>query len=135
MKKLANNRSSERGGATLKFMLIILVLALAANAGYNYVPVAYESASFRQEMDTAVVKGLGASGRIQPLEVVTATIKRASSDYNVPADAFVEIKPVNGVIEAHVVYTREVSMLPFGIYRYKYNFDHHAKPVGYLLKQ
>ena len=135
MKKLANDRSSERGGAAVKFLLIFLVLAVLANAGYNYVPVAYEGASFRQEMDTAVVKGLGASGRIQPLEVVTSSIKRASNDYNLPEDTFIEIKPVNGVVEAHVVYTREVNMLPFGLYKYNYNFVHHARPVGYLLKQ
>ena len=135
MKKLINDRSSERGAAAVKFLLIFLVLVLVANAGFNYVPVAYEGASFRQEMDTAVVKALGASGRIKPLEVVTATIKRASNDYNLPEDTFVEIKPVNGVVEAHVVYTREVNMLPFGLYKYEYNFDHLARPVGYLLKQ
>jgi len=135
MKKLINDRSSERGAAAIKFLLIFLVLTLVANAGFNYVPVAYEGASFRQEMDSAVVKGLAASGRIKPLEVVAATIKRASNDYNLPEDTFVEIKPVNGVVEAHVVYTREVNMLPFGLYKYEYNFDHHARPVGYLLKQ
>jgi hypothetical protein len=135
MKKLANDRSSERGGAAVKFLLIFLVLVIVANAGFNYVPVAYEGASFRQEMDTAVVKGLGASGRLKPLEVVTSSITRASSDYNLPEDTFIEIKPVNGVVEAHVVYTREVNMLPFGLYKYNYNFDHLARPVGYLLKQ
>lgn len=135
MKKFTNKRSSERGGAAVKFLLVFLVLALLANAGINYIPVAYEGASFKQEMDTAVVKGLGASGSMKPLEVVTASIRRASHDYNVPADALVDIKPVNGVVEARVVYSREVSILPFGLYRYKYNFDHHARPVGYLLKQ
>lgn len=135
MKKFTTERSSERGGAAVKFLLIFLGLALVANAGINYIPVAYEAASFKQEMDTAVVKGLGASGSMKPLEVVTATIKRGAHDYNVPADAIIDIKPVNGVVEAHVVYTRNVSMLPFGLYNYKYNFNHHARPVGYLLKQ
>ena len=135
MKKFTNERSSERGGAAVKFLLIFLVLATAANAGWNYVPVAYEGASFRQEMDTAVVKGLGASGRMQPLEIVTASLTRARKDYNLPEDALIEIKPVNGIVEAHVVYSREVNMLPFGLYKYQYNFEHHARPVGYLMKQ
>lgn len=135
MKKLSIDRSSERGGAAVKFLLVFLVLAVVANAGINYIPVAYEGASFRQEMDTAVVKGLSASGRLKPLEVVQASVQKAYVDYNLPEDTFVEIKPVNGVIEAHVVYTRRVSVLPFGIYRYDYNFDHVARPVGYLLKQ
>jgi len=135
MKKLNKDRSSERGGAGIKFLLVFLVIAMAANAGLNYVPVAYQAASFQQEMDTAVVRGLGASGRINPLEAVKASIKKASFDYDIPEDAFVDIKPVNGVVEAHVVYSRKVNMLPFGMYKYDYNFDYLAKPTGYLLKQ
>ena len=135
MKKLNVDRTSERGSAGVKFLLIFIVLALVANAGFNYVPVAYNGASFRQEMDTAVVKALGSSGRLKPLDVVTASLQKATADHNLPEDAFIEIKPVNGVVEAHVSYTTPVNMLPFGIYKYDYNFDHVAKPTGYLLKQ
>ena len=134
MKKLNSDRSPERGSAAIKATLVFLVIAIFANAGVNYLPVAYQGASFKQEMDTAVVKGLGAAGRIKPMEAVTASIKKASFDYDIPEDAFIEIKPVNGVVEAHVAYSREVSMLPFGLYRYNYNFDYVAKPTGYLLK-
>ena len=136
MKKLnSSNRSSERGSAGVKFMLVFMVLALVAHAGINYIPVAYQGASFKQEMDTAVVKGLGASGRIKPMDAVKASINKASFDYDIPDDALVEVTPVNGVVEAHVAYERQVNMLPFGLYRYKYDFDYVAKPTGYLLKQ
>ena len=134
MKQFHNNRDNERGGAPIKVLLVFLVLALAGNAGMNYIPVAYDGASFRQEMDTAVVKGLAAAGSMKPMDIVQSSVKRAASDYNVPADALVEIKPVNNVVEAHVSFTRPVSILPFGLYTYKYNFNHHARPVGYLLK-
>ena len=135
MKKLnRSNRASERGSAGVKFLFVFLVVVLVANAGINYIPVAYQGASFKQEMDTAVVKGLGISGRINPIEAVTASIKKASMDYEIPADALVEVKPVSGVVQAHVVYQREVNMLPFGLYKYPYDFDYTAKPVGYLLK-
>jgi hypothetical protein len=86
-------------------------------------------------MDTAVVKALGASGRLKPMEVVQASVQKAVLDHNIPEDAFVEIKPVNGVVEAHVAFTQKVNMLPFGLYRYDYNFDYVARPQGYLLKQ
>jgi len=136
MKKLnSSDRSSERGSAGVKLVVVFLVLGLLANAGINYIPVAYQGASFRQEMDTAVVKALGASGRINPLDTVTASIRRASFDYEIPDDAYIEVKPVNGVVEAHVAYQRQVNMLPFGMYKYNYDFDYTAKPVGYLLKQ
>jgi hypothetical protein len=135
MKKLTNTSDPERGSATIKFVLVFLVIVMAAHAGCNYIPVAYQGASFKQEMDTAVVKGLGASGRINPLEAVQASIRKASGDYNIPHDAFVDIKPVRGVIEAHVAYSKQVNILPFGLYKYNYNFDYVAKPTGYLLKE
>ena len=81
----------ERGSAGAKFLALLVVIVLAAHAGYNYVPVAYNGASFKQEMDTAVVKGLAASGRIQPVEAVTAHVRKAANDYRIPSDAVVEI--------------------------------------------
>ena len=134
MKNFERDRSSERGSAGVKFLVIALVLVLCANAGYNYIPIAYEGANLRQEMDTAVVKGLAASGQLKPLEVVRASVEKAVRENNVPADAWVEIKPAGGVVQAHVVYTKKVAMLPFGIYNYSYDFNYLATPTGYLLK-
>ncbi|MFL6467091.1 MAG: hypothetical protein ACJ72Z_03945 [Pyrinomonadaceae bacterium] len=135
MKKLYLERPSERGGAAVKFLAIAIVLVLIANAGYNYVPIAYAGASFQQEMDTAVVKGLAAPGQLKPADVVKAHIQRAAQDYEIPADAVIEIKPNAGAIQAHVTYTKPVNMLPFGLYKYNYQFNHVAAPVGYLTKQ
>jgi hypothetical protein len=134
MNNFERDRSSERGRASIKFLAIALVLILCANAGYNYIPVAYEGANLRQEMDTAVVKGLAASGQLKPLEVVRASVEKAVRENHVPADAFVEIKPAGGVVQAHVVYTKKVPVLPFGIYDYSYDFNYLATPTGYLLK-
>ena len=86
-------------------------------------------------MDTAVVKGLAAPGRLQPIDVVKAHINRAAQDYDVPADAIIDIKPAGGTIQAHVAYSKSVDMLPFGLYKYSYEFNHIATPVGYLTKQ
>jgi len=130
MKNPERDGSSERGGAGVKFLMIALVLVLCANAGYNYIPVAYEGANLRQEMDTAVIKGLAASGRMVPVDVVKASVAKAVRENNVPSDAFVEIKPAGAAVQAHVVYTKNVPMLPFGIYNYNYL----ATPSGYLLK-
>lgn len=135
MKYSNHDRGLEQGGAGVKFLFVFIVLALVAHAGFNYVPVAYEGASFRQEMDTAVVKALGAQGRIKPMDVVQASLNKATREYQIPEDAVVEIQPVNGVVEAHVAYTRQVNILPFGLYKYKYNFDYTAHPTGYLLKE
>src|SRR5687768_7468953 len=134
MKKVNRDRTSERGGTGVKVLLVFLVLAAAANAGLNYIPVAYQGASFKQEMDTAVVKALGASGRMKPLDIAQSTVQKAAVDYDIPADAFIEIKPVKGVVQIHAAYTKPVSMLPFGIYTHEYKFDYTARPVGYLIE-
>ena len=135
MRFTETDRNSERGSAAVKFLVIFVFLVLVANAGYNYIPVAYSGANFRQEMDTAVVKGLAASGQMRPLDVVTASVKRAAAENQIPPEVFIEVKPIQGVVQARAVYTREVPILPFGIYNYQYNFDYTAAPVGYLLKQ
>lgn len=135
MKDQNIDRSSERGSATVKFLLIVMVLAIVGNAGINYVPVAYEGASLRQEMDTAVVKGLATGPRMNPVDVVKASLQKAIYDNNVPSDAFVEVKQTPGAVQAHVMYSKQVSMLPFGLYKYKYDFNYTAVPTGYLLKE
>lgn len=126
---------SERGSAGAKFLVLLVIIVLAAHAGYNYVPVAYNGASFRQEMDTAVVKGLAASGQMKPAEVVAAHVKKAAYDYNIPADALVEVKQGQGPVAVHASYRQPVNMLPFGLYKYTYQFDYTATPQGYLLKE
>lgn len=135
MTNSTKDRYSERGSAGIKFLAVFVFIALVAHAGYNYIPVAYDGASFRQEMDTAVVKGLSASGRLKPLDVVTAHIQKALTDYKVPADAVVEVTPLKDHIEAHVEYTKKVNILPFGIIKYDYKFNYTAAPQGYLLKE
>ena len=135
MKVSTQDRHSERGSATAKFLVIFALIILLANAGYNYVPVAYQGAALQQEMDTAVVKGLAASGNMKPHDVVKAHVERALSDNNVPSDAVVEIKPAGNHIQAHVAYQKKVNILPFGIYKYNYDFNYTAVPTGYLLKE
>ena len=99
------------------------------------VPIAYEGASFRQEMDTAVVKGLAASGQLKPVDVVKAHIQHAAKENNIPSDAFIEVRPAGNVVQAHAVYSKQVNMLPFGLYKYNYEFNYVASPTGYLTKE
>ena len=40
-------RSGERGGANLKFVIVMAVLIVTAYAGYLYVPVAYQANTFK----------------------------------------------------------------------------------------
>lgn len=129
------DRQAERGGVGIKVLIVFLILFLIANAGYNFIPVAYEGKSFEQEMQTAVVQGTALPGTNEKLtEKVKAKLVHAARNNNVPEDAFMEVKVVNGSVQAHVVYYKEISMLPFGLYNYDYEFDHVAVPAGFLTK-
>ena len=136
MKKSIKNRKSERGGAGVKVMIVLLLLALAFNAGINYVPTAYDGENLKQEMQTVVVQGSALPNISQkPVDVVKNRLQKVLSDNNIPADAFVEVKQIKGVMQARVAYTKQVNMLPFGIYKYNYQFDHTAIPAGFLTKE
>lgn len=127
-------RKSEAGSANTKLILVLLALFLVGNAGYNYIPTAYDGESFKQEMQTAVVQGLAAPQGVTPVDLIKSKIQKAIIANNIPSDAIVQVKPANNSISAHVSYTKQVNLLPFGLYKYQYKFDNTATPTGFLLK-
>lgn len=130
------DRCSERGSAGAKLTFVLVVLFLVGHAGINYIPAAYEAESFKSEMYTAVVQGLAVPGRgLTPVDMVKERIQRAARANGVPDNAVMDVKMVNKMVQAHVVYTKPVSILPLGIYTFDYNFDHTATPTGFLLKE
>lgn len=135
MKDLFETRISERGSAGIKLLVALVAIVLVFNAGYHYVPIAYEGSSFKQELDTAVVKGLSASGRLKPFDVMKAHVEKAAFDNDIPKDAVIEIGDASGAMQIHASYKKPVDILPFGLYRYTYAFDYTATPQGYLLKE
>ena len=135
MKHAVKNAESERGSAGAKFMIILVVIILIGNAGFNYVPVAYDAESLKTDMGTAVLQGLALPGKVNPIDNVKARIQKSVVQNNIPPDAMIDVKQTGPSITAHVTYTKQISMLPFGIYKYNYKFDHTATPTGFLLKQ
>jgi Flp pilus assembly protein TadG len=133
MKQSVTHRHTERGSAAVKFVIILVVLMLMAHAGYNYVPVAYAAESLKTDMMTAVVQGLALPGKISPVENVKARIVQSVQRNNIPPDALIDVKQKGNALTAHVVYSKPVSLLPFGIYTYTYRFDHTATPTGFLM--
>ena len=131
----AQKRISERGGAGVKFLIVFVAIIIAANAGYNYIPVAYAGESFRAEMQTSVVNGMALTGKISPVDYVKNRLQKAASENDLPPDTFVEVKQVGNSVQARAAYAKKVSILPFGIYTYTYRFDHTAVPQGFLMKE
>ena len=135
MKKSVNNRYSERGSAGVKLMIVLAVIVLGANAGYNYVPVAYNAASLKSDMDTAILQGLALPGKVSPVDNVKERIGKSMVVNNIPKEATLDVKQATNMLTARVTFTQPVSILPFGIYKYNYVFDYTSTPSGFLLKQ
>lgn len=132
MNKVINSQNPEFGGAGVKLLLALAVLILLANAGYNYVPVAYQGENFKQEMDTAVIQGTVIPTKSKPVDVIKEKVISAIRRNDIPMNSFVEVKEVNKIVHARVAYSKSVQILPFGFYDYMYNFDYTATPTGYL---
>ena len=135
MDKQVKNRESERGSAGVKFVIAITFIILVANAGLNYVPVAYDAESLKSDMGTAILQGLAMPGKLNPVDNIKGRIQKSIVANDIPATATVDVKQVGPAITARVVYTQDVNILPFGIYKYVYRFDHTATPTGFLMKQ
>ena len=134
MNNRKNYRKSERGGAGVKLVAVLVGLFLVGHAGLNYVPTAYQGASFKQDMQTAILQGMAVPPGVQPTDMVKGRIQKAIAADGLPADTFYEVKPSKEGITARVAYSKQVPILPFGLYNYNYQFDHTATPTGFLLK-
>lgn len=121
-------RNNERGDARLKFLVIVLILGAIAYAGYQYVPVAYQSYIFKdlmqQKVDAAAALG-------HPAGWVTEQLTKSAPEYSVPLNANIESTKQNQRLEVRVQFTRPIV---FPGYTYDYIFDHTAKSTDFLFK-
>jgi hypothetical protein len=119
-------RASEHGGARLKFLIVASIIALGAFAGYQFVPVAYQSYQIKDlmqnEVETAV--GIGKS----PQWVKEQLVKN-SPDYGIPADAAIDPQQDGNRMVVRVRFTKP---LDFQVFVYNYEFDHTAKSTTFL---
>jgi hypothetical protein len=120
-------RRGERGGTRFNFIVVIVVIALAAYSAYNYAPVAYNAYLYKDFMQETVNKA--AYPPVKSSDWVTQQLREAGKDYDLPEDADIKVQNDNGRIEAHVTYTCPVQ-LPG--YVYQYDFDHTARSSGFI---
>lgn len=131
-----SHRDSERGGAGVKFLIVVLVLFLLVHAGFAYIPAAYRAEDYKQRMNELVTNAFAMpnSPGSNP-EVIKQRLRSYGNDYGVPIDALIKVDKLdNGGIKAHVRFVKEIELLPFNLYKYSYEFDHTATPNGFLTK-
>jgi hypothetical protein len=125
-KKVFLNRQGERGGARLKFVIVIVVIAAVAYAGYLYMPIAYDAYYFKDVMqnkvDMAVTQGYETVW-------VRDQLVKSLPEYHVPPDALITPTAKDNRVEVRVQFTRPIE-LPG--YTYHYEFDYTAKSTAFI---
>lgn len=119
-------KPNERGDARLKFIVVVLVIALVAYVGYLYVPVAYQAYLFKDLMqhnaDVASTQGYDPAW-------VKDQLTKAAPEYGVPPDAIISPVHKDNRMEVTVQFTRPIE---FPGYTYNYDFDHTVKSTAFL---
>jgi hypothetical protein len=121
-----NQRTTERGSARLKFILVMAVIGVVAYMGYMYLPVAYQAYIFKDLMQHDVDV---ASSQGYPVSWVKDQLVKSAPEYGVPADAVITPAQRDNRIEVTVQFVRPIE---FPGYTYQYNFDHTVKSTAFL---
>ena len=119
-------RPQERGGARLKFVVLVLIIGSVAYAGYLYFPVQFDAYRFKDLMqhdaDVAATQGY-------PVSWVSDQLKKILADYNVPSNAIITPGQQDNRVFVRVQFTRPIE---FPGYTYQYEFDHTARSTDFL---
>jgi len=121
-----NVRTTERGSARLKFIIVMAVIGIVAYMGYMYLPVAYQAYLFKDLMqhDVDVCSSQG-----YPATWVKDQLVKSAPEYGVPVDAVITPTQRDNRIEVSVQFVRPIE---FPGYTYLYNFDHTVKSTAFL---
>jgi hypothetical protein len=123
---MQRDRSGERGGASLKFVIVMALLISCAYAGYLYVPVAYQANLYKDLMqhyaDVAATQGYQPSWTIDQLT-------KSAPEYDIPPDVLITPVQRDNRIEIRVHYVKAIE---FPGYTYNYEFDHTVKSTAFL---
>ncbi|MEP6925000.1 MAG: hypothetical protein ABI954_11095, partial [Pyrinomonadaceae bacterium] len=122
-------RNSESGNATGKFLLVVAILFFVGYGGFNYVVTWYQCSHFKEKMQEVITQayGLPNNKSLNDPEVIRKKIREIGNYDNVPDDAVITVTKKPTGMEAQVAFTREVNILPFNMYKYKYPFDYTAR--------
>jgi hypothetical protein len=119
-------RNSELGGARLKLVIALAVIAVVAYAGYLYIPVAIDAYYFKDAMQNkvnlAVAQGYDGAW-------ITEQLSKSKAEYHVPDDAVITPAQKDGRMEVRVQFTRPIS---FPGFTYNYDFDYTAQSTQFL---
>jgi len=130
--ELRNVRHSERGGAGVKLLIVLVILVVIGRAGWNFIPVWYEAQGAKQEMATAVKKAVTLPDKNDPKGTLKRGLDVLVRASVIPSEAKITITEPKNVLQTNVRYSKKVSILPFGLYDYDFVFNHTATANGII---
>ncbi len=117
---------SERGGAGLKLIIFIAVVAIVGYAAYMYIPVAVDAYYFKDTMQNKVNL---AAAQGYDTAWVADQIGKSKTEYHVPDEAVVTPTQNQGRMQVRVQFSRPIS---FPGFTYNYDFDYTAQSTSFL---
>ncbi len=128
-----NTLKNERGSAGAKFVIAMIFIGLLAHAGFNFIPAMYNNENFKTDIHTTLLQAnsMPNSGGV---EGIKARLRKQADNNDVPKDAIILVDNNNGNVKLQVKFTRVINVLPFGLFKYNYQFDHTEALAGFLLK-
>lgn len=119
----------ERGGTRLTFLIVVALLVGGGYFAYNYIPVAYSGAKYKEEMQRAVDQA-AAMGR--GVDWINSEITKAGQLNDVPAGAEVRVDKLGqGGYRATAKYTHPINLVFFN---YNYNFEESVTSSSFLVQ-
>jgi hypothetical protein len=119
-------RSSESGGARLKFIVVVAIIAVVGYAAYQFIPVFYQAYQIKDlmqhDVDTAVALG-------HPTSWIKDQLLKSAPEYGIPANAVIAPTQQDNRMEVRMQFTQPIQ---FPGYVYNYEFDHTAKSATFL---
>ena len=119
-------RRSEQGGARLKFLLVLSIIAGVAYTGYQFVPVLYEAYQLKDLMQNKVDAAI-ALGKTDSW--IKEQLVQSAPEYEIPADAVITPQMHDKRMEVRVQFTKPIE---FPGFVYNYEFDYTAKSSTFL---
>ena len=120
------SRRSEQGGARLKFLIVVVIIASVIYVGYQFIPVLYRDYQIkdlmRNDVDAAAALG-------KPASWIKEQLVKNSAEYGIPADAVITPQQHDNRIEVRVQFTQPIE---FPGFVYNHEFDYTAKSATFL---
>src|SRR5512132_1221661 len=100
------NRNSQLGGARLKLVIALAVIAVVAYVGYVYIPVAVDAYYFKDAMQNKVNL---AAAQGYDTGWVADQVSKSKAEFHVPDEAVITPSQNEGRVQCRVQFSRPIS--------------------------